>query len=139
MNGPIGSVWATGLNNVGQLGDMSSTNHEFLRLAFLPNPEYEPEGSDYLPAIVTAVAAGAQHSLALGADGTVWFWGAVLSSSSNVPVLVKGLESIIAIAAGYQFSLALRANGTVWAWGVNVTGQLGDGTNQASEKPVKVS
>ena len=91
-----------------------------------------------VPDTVTAVAAGAEHSLALGADGTVWTCGVVLKSMDKDPVQVSGVKSIIAIAAGGGFNLALRADGTVWSWGVNDKGQLGDGTNKPREKPVPV-
>jgi alpha-tubulin suppressor-like RCC1 family protein len=66
-----------------------------------------------VPDTVIAVAAGAQHSLALGADGRVWICGVLLKSKDKDPVQVSGLDSIIAIAAGAGFSLALRADGTV--------------------------
>ena len=91
-----------------------------------------------VPDTVTAVAAGAQHSLALGADGRVWTCGVLLKSKDKDPVQVSGLKSIIAIAAGGGFSLALRADGTVWSWGVNDKGQLGDGTTKSRKKPVPV-
>jgi alpha-tubulin suppressor-like RCC1 family protein len=115
-----------------------------------------------VPDTVIAVAAGAQHSLALGADGRVWICGVVLKSKDKDPVQVSGLKSIIAIAAGAGFSLALRADGTVWSWGViaiaagvahslalradgtvrawggNGRGELGDGSANQHELPIQV-
>ena len=35
--------------------------------------------------------------------------------------------------------LAVKKDGTVWAWGDNYFGQLGDGTTQRRDTPVKVS
>jgi len=43
-----------------------------------------------VPVTVTAVAAGEEHSLALGADGTVWTCGVVLKSRHKNPVKVSG-------------------------------------------------
>src|SRR5207248_140731 len=94
-----------------------------------------------------SVAAGARHSLALSADGTVWAWGdnakGQLGDGTNTsrlrPVQIAGLSNVRAIAAGGNFSLALKADGTVWAWGGNDTGQLGDGTNVSRTTPVQVS
>jgi hypothetical protein len=75
-----------------------------------------------------AVAAGATHSLALRADGTVVAWGGYNAfGQTNIP---PGLTNVVAIAAGgYDIffddvghSLALRADGTVAAWGAGQTG-----------------
>src|SRR5205085_5487960 len=90
---------------------------------------------------VTALAAGASHSLALKTDGTVAAWGlndagqlgastgGTCSGSpcSTTPVAVGGLTNVMALAAGASHSLALKTDGTVWAWGSNSTGQLGNG------------
>lgn len=69
---------------------------------------------------IIAVAAGANHSLALTSAGTVTAWGLNSSGQTNVP---PGLSCVLAIAAGNDFSLALTVNGTVVAWGDNNYGQ----------------
>jgi alpha-tubulin suppressor-like RCC1 family protein len=51
--------------------------------------------------------------------------------------MVLELEGVTAIAAGSHHSLALLKDGTVWAWGYNGYGQLGDGTVQSRDRPVK--
>jgi alpha-tubulin suppressor-like RCC1 family protein len=68
---------------------------------------------------VTAIAAGAEHTLALS-NGTVVAWGYNGSGQTSVPA---GLTNVVAVAAGDEHSLALRANGTVVAWGLNTSGQ----------------
>jgi len=89
---------------------------------------------------VTAIAAGANHSLALLGNGTVEAWGnnetgelgnGTSSRESKVPVLVSGLSEVTAIAAGEMDSFALLRNGTVMAWGYDNAGRLGVG--QVSE------
>jgi alpha-tubulin suppressor-like RCC1 family protein len=95
---------------------------------------------------ITAVAAGARHSLALRADGTVAAWGANefgqlgsgTGTMSETPVTVQGLSGVKAIAAGAFHSLALLSNGTVVSWGDNESGQLGNGSTKESEVPVAV-
>lgn len=101
---------------------------------------------------VKAIAAGAEHTIALTKDGKVLAWGANWAGQlgdgatvpQSTPVPVKGhdgqgrLEGIIAIAAGTEHSVALRDDGTVWAWGGNRYGQLGDGTTDERNRPVQV-
>ncbi len=86
---------------------------------------------------VTAVAAGALHSLALTSTGAVFAWGYNAdgelgdggTANSDVPVKVKlpAGTKVTAIAAGGYDSLALTSTGAVFAWGYNADGELGDG------------
>jgi alpha-tubulin suppressor-like RCC1 family protein len=48
------------------------------------------------------------------------------------PVTVEGQTNIVAVSAGDGANLALLSDGTVSSWGGNVSGQLGDGTRQAT-------
>jgi alpha-tubulin suppressor-like RCC1 family protein len=134
-----GTLWAWGFNYYGQLGDGS-------------NPDiYPPHSSTPVRvsglADVKAIAGGAEHSLALKNDGTVWAWGHNnlgqlgngTNTDSRTPVQVSGLSDVKTIAAGSGHSLALKNDGTLWAWGDNYLGQLGDGTNTQSNTPVQVS
>ena len=62
---------------------------------------------------VVAIAAGAEHSLALRANGTVVAWGSNTRGESTVP---PGLANVVGIAAGLH-SVALKSDGTVVVWG----------------------
>ena len=42
------------------------------------------------------------------------------------------------VSAGYAHSLAIKSDGTLWAWGDNISGQLGNGTNNNSNAPVQI-
>lgn len=66
------------------------------------------------------IAAGANHSLALKADGTVVGWGRNDHGQATPPV---GLSGVVDIAAGYDHSLALKSDGTVVGWGNNAFGK----------------
>jgi hypothetical protein len=68
-----------------------------------------------------AVAAGANHSLALRADGRVIAWGDNTFGQATVP---PWLSNVVQVAAGARHSLALRSDGTVVGWGDNSAGQL---------------
>lgn len=61
------------------------------------------------------VAAGANHFLALLADGTVTGWG---DDTYGEATAFAGFSDIVAIAAGYNFSMALHADGTVSTAGI---------------------
>jgi hypothetical protein len=76
---------------------------------------------------VVAIAAGAGHTLALRADGTVVAWGSNLDLQGiyvGQAVVPKGLSNVMAIAAGAAHSVALRRNGTLIGWGSSAEGQL---------------
>jgi alpha-tubulin suppressor-like RCC1 family protein len=121
-----GTLWATGGNNGGQLGDGTTTR----RAAW---------GQVGTATNWVQVAAGNFFSLGLRTDGTLWAWGdnyyGQLGRATNsgtvvanaVPMQVAGTYRYI--AAGWEHTLALRADGTLWAWGSNYHGELGNSTN----------
>jgi alpha-tubulin suppressor-like RCC1 family protein len=133
---PDGTVWGWGRNNLGQLGDGTSTQ----RTAAVQVINLSS---------VTSIAAGESHTVARRQDGTVWTWGDNLYGqlgdgtttprNRTSPAQVAGLSDVIAIAAGSSHTVALRRDGTVWAWGSNDLGQLGDGTTTQRTSPVQVS
>jgi len=133
-----GTVWGWGVNGEGELG---IGTYDFR--SNVPVQTSFPVGT-----VITGIAGGGQHSLALKNDGTVWAWGynvyGALGDGTtvqfrNIPVQVLNLTGAIAIAGGDYHSLALKGDGTVWAWGYNGYGQLGNGTNTNSNVPVRVS
>jgi alpha-tubulin suppressor-like RCC1 family protein len=130
-----GGVWAWGDNGSGQLGTGDTTDTK-VPVAI----------AGTLSSGVSAIAAGANHSLAIQ-NGGVYSWGAngngQLGDNTTTPELspmaIGGdlSSGVTAIAAGANYSLALR-NGGVWAWGSNGNGQLGDGTDTDSSTPIHV-
>jgi len=129
------SVKCWGDNARGQLGDGTTTNN----LAAV--------NVSGLSSGVLAISAGFDHTCALTSAGAVKCWGANTfgqlgdgtTDDRLKPVAVTGLSSgLVAISAGNGFTCALHYTGAVKCWGSNVTGQLGDGTNNNQLDPVDV-
>jgi alpha-tubulin suppressor-like RCC1 family protein len=123
-----GSVWSWGYNGHGELGDGTSTNRN------APVRVVRLNGSAL--GKIVQVGAGANHSLALRSDGTLWAWGRNnfgqlgegTFSTRRRAVQVSGLSSVEQMAGGRQNSIAVTTGGQVYTWGENLFGQLGDGT-----------
>lgn len=116
-----------GQNSFGQLGTGNTTT------------QIRPRFVTGLPAGPKAVAAGANHSCALFANGTVRCWGrnnfgqlgdgTTADRNTPVEVSVAGavLANVIAITAGDEHTCALLANGTMQCWGRRDDFRLGRG------------
>lgn len=117
-----GAVYSWGYNASGQLGNGTTTYSAV------------PVRSGAITG-VTALAAGAYHTLALRNDGSVWGWGSNDSGQignvygySGTPLKIVGsgaFGNISSIAANGKHSLAIARGGSVWSWGLNSLGQLG--------------
>jgi alpha-tubulin suppressor-like RCC1 family protein len=131
-----GKVYAVGGSEFGQLGLNSDWAIKFpFELAISLNGKN-----------ITAIAAGALHSLALDSDGKVYATGqnggklglgdVTLRKAFTHVTLLNG-KNIVAIAAGNVHSLALDSDGKVYATGVNGSGQLGliDNANRNTFTP----
>jgi alpha-tubulin suppressor-like RCC1 family protein len=138
-----GEVLAWGYNGLGQLGNGTTTSSSTPVAVSLP-----------VGTTVTAIAAGAEMSMAITSTGHVLAWGNNSSgelgngttTSSDVPVSVSlpvgTTATAIAIGRsgpGSDHALALTSTGQVLAWGNNGFGALGNGTNTDSHVPVATS
>ncbi len=97
---------------------------------------------------VRSLVSGAYHTCALITSGGVKCWGANWFGQlgvdeifdSNTPVDVSGLSNgITRLTAGAYHTCALTVNGGVKCWGDNLSGQLGNGTNDSQTFPVDVN
>jgi alpha-tubulin suppressor-like RCC1 family protein len=97
------------------------------------------------PALAQKAAGGANHTLIVKSDGTLWAIGdnsyGQLGDGSNTlrarPVQVPGLANVESVAAGGNHSMALTSAGVLYLWGSNATGQLGNGSSANSNTPVQ--
>ena len=130
-----GTAWSWGLNNVGQLGDGTTSS----RLSPVP---VAGDITNW-----TQISVGNGHTVAIRANGTAWSWGfnnsgrlgdnTTTNRSSPVSV-VGGITDWVQVSAGVNHSAAIRANGTSWGWGNNVVGALGSGNTTYQSSPVSV-
>jgi alpha-tubulin suppressor-like RCC1 family protein len=138
-----GKVFAWGVNIWGQLGDGTTTS----RLS----PVAVDMSGALLGKTVTAIAAGAAHTVALTSDGNVFAWGyngdgevgdgTTTTRLSPVAVDMSGAllgKTVIAVAAGGYHIVALTSDGELFAWGFNAYGEVGDGTATSRLSPVAV-
>ena len=101
---------------------------------------------------VVAISAGASHSLALCADGTVATWGYNYygglgnnsTTDSTVPVLVASTgvlagKTVVGLSGGRFHNLARCSDGSLAAWGYNINGQLGNNSTTQTAVPVTVN
>lgn len=126
-----GTVWAWGRNNIGQLGNGTTTNQ--LKPFQIPN----------FVNIITAIAAGSYHVLALDNNGKVYTWGDNTygqlgmndTTPRYTPTEITALTTLITdapnttvtnIYAGYGQSYALYSTHKLADWGLAKAGQLGN-------------
>ncbi|MEX2238631.1 MAG: hypothetical protein WEB00_13975 [Dehalococcoidia bacterium] len=131
-----GTVMGWGSNHQSELGNGETDNQK-------PTPIAVSSLTS-----VKAIAAGAQHALALRTDGTVRAWGAEFSGElgdglpknelATTPITVPGMSGVRAIDAGSETSYAIDLNGRVRAWGDDADGQVGDGT-PSTDRPSPTS
>lgn len=118
------TLWASGFNASGQLGDGTNINRSYAVLV----------AKD-----VASVACGAQHSLYIKNDGTLWGTGSNeygelgLGSTKTITIAEKISNDVIAVSAGARFSLFLKKDGSLWGMGSNSDYQL-TGKNPDSNK-----
>ena len=132
-----GAVWSWGSGGVGKLGHGDSQRQ------LLPKKVEAFAGRR-----VVGVSAGAHHSFALTADGSVWSWGngawgSLGHGDRQHQLLPKKLEAfagqrVVAVSAGEHHNLAITADGAVWSWGGGRFGRLGHGDEQTQLLPKKV-
>ena len=102
-------------------------------------------GTSSVKAIIrNTLSAGAEHSVAIATDGSLYAWGANTYGQigdgsyyrSLTPINV--ISNVVAVSAGDAHTMAITADGVLWGWGNNEFGQLGDGTYESRSSLVKI-
>ncbi|MBX7209167.1 MAG: M36 family metallopeptidase [Verrucomicrobiaceae bacterium] len=127
-----GTLWATGINSSGQLGDGTTTSKSvFTQIG---------------TASWQKIFASFSFSAGVRADGTLWTWGTNTSGQLGLgdtalrlsPTQVGTDTNWADVSCGNSHMIALKTDGTLWAWGSNGSGEVGDGTNTQRATPVQV-
>ena len=141
-----GKAYTWGNNEVGQLGDGTTTN-SVLPIC-ISDKENELKGKR-----IVDISAGYEHTVAIDEEGKVYTWGYNgggqpgdgTTTNSVLPICLSNKENelkgkkIISISAGGGHTVALDEEGKVYTWGYNGGGQPGDGTTTNSVLPICLS
>ena len=129
-----GTLRSWGYNSSGQLGLGNTTDQN------------APALTTASPIFWLTFTLGANHSLAIKANGTLWTWGKNDLGqlglgdylNRNVAVQVGTDNKWVSVSAGYAFSLGIKSDGTLWGWGYNGSGELGLSDNFSRNLPNQV-
>jgi len=130
-----GSLWATGYNGSGELGNGTTTN--------VSTPV------EIFTSGVIAVSSGGDgtggYTMILKSDGSLWATGENASGqlgignytnvSTPVRVFSSGVQSV---SAGGEHTMILKTDGSLWATGYNGFGALGTGDTNTVCSPVEI-
>lgn len=147
------AVFGCGANDRGQLAVAETEDSALLRPRWLQCIGFNRIN-------IIQVACGEGHSMALGADGEVFAWGAgdggrlglgdVRSRATPQQLaFFRGRSSraddndgnpgtVGSISCGYHHSMAVTVDGIAYAWGSGLSGQLGNGTQESRLLPTRM-
>ncbi len=124
-----GTVYGTGVNGSGQLGDGTTTSRNTLtKMTPITNK------------LATAISCGYNFTIVLMSDGTVYGTGLntsgqlgngtmVTSTTYMLTEMVNSTGKVVkAISCGNYHTIILMTDGSIYGTGMNTSGQLGNGT-----------
>lgn len=132
-----GSLWGMGNNVSGQLG-IGTENHPLEPVATLHPVEIVASN-------VVSVVAGAEHSLFIKNDGSLWAMGnnnegqigICTNKWADHPFQIVS-NNVVAAFAGNEGSLFMKNDGSLWAMGLSWGSDYGEGIEFDSHCPVQI-
>lgn len=140
-----GSVWTSGPNTYGQLGDGTTSSSETLKNIGVDYKKIIPLDSGLLSTFYSM--------LGLKSDGSLWGWGlnnnGQLGDGTTTNVLSpKKIDSgysridirkTASSTGGSWLIIGLKTDGSLWTWGTdNSSGALGIGSTNSAKTPQKI-
>jgi alpha-tubulin suppressor-like RCC1 family protein len=127
------TVYSSGANNYGQLGDGTFDN----------NLNYEIPFSG---ANRRLISAGKDFNLMINLDRSLWSWGRNNNgqlgigsiNNQSAPVKINRHTNWIYAEAGEFHSAGIKMDGSLWVWGLNNKGQVGNKTVEDVHSPVRI-
>ena len=119
-----GSLWMTGANGCGQLGDGSYADDNANPTRIMDN--------------VTQVSCGSGSTGIVKQDGSLWQAGWYYTDPGEAGRMtpVKIMDNVKQVSNGGH--AIIKKDGSLWMDGGNSSGELGDGTNIGRETPVRI-
>ncbi|HMA64017.1 MAG TPA: InlB B-repeat-containing protein, partial [Chitinispirillaceae bacterium] len=124
-----GTLFATGKNSDGQLGDKTNTDRS------IP--------VQIMKDVQVASSCGV-HTMILKTDGTLWATGSNSSGqlgnsdTVNVSTPVQIMSNVTQVSAGGYHTMIIKTDGSLWATGRNSDGQLGNSSTINVSTPVQI-
>ena len=129
-----GTIWGTGDNSVGQLGDGSTSDKQLLIQMDTSFATIGARTPQY-------ISCGTGHTIVLMTDGTIWGTGLnatgqlgdnTISDKNKLTQMITtsiiGTRTPKYISCGSGHTIVLMTDGTIWGTGNNLLGQLGNTT-----------
>jgi len=93
-----------------------------------------------------SIIPGAEMSMAITEDGSLWGWGwyvpNLINDRSNTELFrttpMHMMDNVAYVSVGFRNKFIITANNALYAWGENGVGQLGDGTTINRSSPMHI-
>lgn len=137
----INNVWASGINNYGQLGVGDNTDRSApVKLdIFSTGVGRHAVGLSHNQRTSACITANFSRNLLMWGDNTYGQLGVgSLDTSSNLPVRINNNKFFNGVAVGNQHVISFTSDpsNNMLAWGQNSSGQVGDGSTLTRTTPV---